>query len=118
MRGARGARDVRSGHGSHGGVRRRGPCRISPNAELSRVLVSAIAVLDQLDAVAAGVRFERTVGSPDVGSAVGNSLGDGLQRNHVLAWPTEKHERDGAGACGLIGMHVSYMQSGAFRARE
>ena len=69
-----------SGNGTVAGRSSRvaGRARSVADAELRRVLVGAIAVLNELNAIMSRVGLERAIGSPGEGTAVGDRVGDGL----------------------------------------
>ena len=73
------------------------------DAELSRVLVLAGSLDDDLDAVVGDVVFEVGVGHPDVGAGVVDGVDDGADGDDVGAWATEEEDGDLSFGGGIPG---------------
>ena len=101
-RGDGGPRSARCGHcAGHGGG---GVNRRVGDAELGAVLVSASAIVDNLDAVARGVDGGAQCGGggPDKGAAVVDGGGDGVNGNNIGRGAFEEEDGNFVGSCGLL----------------
>lgn len=72
---------------------RRSSAGAAGDAELSRVLVCAVAVLDELNSVSGRIGLETHVRSPAVGAGVGDVLDNRIEGNHICAGAAQEQNR-------------------------